>query len=114
MICFLIFLPSPLLTSLVSPKCYFNKSALKDIDIFSYIIEYFLSLPFDGELFPIRHEQIVEYLIDEISFIGHHHELQCGHAFCEQCLLVTQEYTTSKCPDCEVSFLIFHVEYILM
>uniref|UniRef100_A0A8C2MX37 RING finger protein 17 n=1 Tax=Cricetulus griseus TaxID=10029 RepID=A0A8C2MX37_CRIGR len=33
---------------------------------------------------------------------GHHHELQCGHIFCEQCLLVTQEYTTSKCPDCEV------------
>nr|XP_042140855.1 RING finger protein 17 isoform X2 [Peromyscus maniculatus bairdii] len=33
---------------------------------------------------------------------GHHHELQCGHAFCEQCLLVTQEYTTSKCPDCEI------------
>ncbi|XP_038166405.1 RING finger protein 17 isoform X1 [Arvicola amphibius] len=33
---------------------------------------------------------------------GHHHEFQCGHAFCERCLLVTQEYTTSKCPDCEV------------
>ncbi|XP_040596152.1 RING finger protein 17-like [Mesocricetus auratus] len=32
---------------------------------------------------------------------GHHRELQCGHAFCEQCLLVTQEYTSSNCPDCE-------------
>ncbi|XP_052589086.1 LOW QUALITY PROTEIN: RING finger protein 17 [Peromyscus californicus insignis] len=37
-----------------------------------------------------------------VASSGHHHELQCGHAFCEQCLLVTQEYTTSKCPDCEI------------
>ncbi|KAL6033356.1 hypothetical protein STEG23_002323, partial [Scotinomys teguina] len=32
---------------------------------------------------------------------SHHLELQCGHAFCEKCLLVTQEYTTSKCHYCE-------------
>ncbi|XP_072813813.1 RING finger protein 17-like isoform X2 [Vicugna pacos] len=34
---------------------------------------------------------------------GHHHELQCGHAFCERCLLVTEEYSTIICPDCEVA-----------
>ncbi|XP_008822578.1 RING finger protein 17 [Nannospalax galili] len=34
---------------------------------------------------------------------GHHHDLQCGHAFCELCLLVTEEYDTIKCPDCEVA-----------
>ncbi|XP_033265300.2 RING finger protein 17 isoform X5 [Orcinus orca] len=33
---------------------------------------------------------------------GHHHELQCGHAFCELCLLITEEYSTITCPDCEV------------
>ncbi|XP_074072360.1 RING finger protein 17 isoform X4 [Macrotis lagotis] len=32
---------------------------------------------------------------------GHHHELQCGHAYCELCLLVTEEYSTVVCPDCE-------------
>ncbi|XP_032352432.1 RING finger protein 17 isoform X2 [Camelus ferus] len=35
--------------------------------------------------------------------LGHHHELQCGHAFCELCLLVTEEYSTIICPDCEVA-----------
>ncbi|XP_004604568.2 RING finger protein 17 [Sorex araneus] len=34
---------------------------------------------------------------------GHHHELQCGHAFCELCLLITEEYSTIMCPDCEVA-----------
>ncbi|XP_057563202.1 RING finger protein 17 [Hippopotamus amphibius kiboko] len=34
---------------------------------------------------------------------GHHHELQCGHAFCELCLLITEEYSTITCPDCEVA-----------
>nr|XP_004665944.2 RING finger protein 17 isoform X1 [Jaculus jaculus] len=34
---------------------------------------------------------------------GHHCELHCGHAFCELCLLVTEEYSTIKCPDCEVA-----------
>ncbi|XP_053419760.1 RING finger protein 17 isoform X1 [Nycticebus coucang] len=34
---------------------------------------------------------------------GHYHELQCGHAFCELCLLVTEEYSTIICPDCEVA-----------
>eukprot|EP00071_Canis_lupus_P032038 XP_022265595.1 RING finger protein 17 isoform X1 [Canis lupus familiaris] len=34
---------------------------------------------------------------------GHHHELQCGHAFCELCLLITEEYSTIICPDCEVA-----------
>ncbi|XP_058546593.1 RING finger protein 17 isoform X1 [Neofelis nebulosa] len=34
---------------------------------------------------------------------GHHHELQCGHAFCELCLLITEEYNTIICPDCEVA-----------
>ncbi|XP_055473872.1 RING finger protein 17 isoform X1 [Psammomys obesus] len=33
---------------------------------------------------------------------GHHHEFQCGHAFCDLCLLVTPEYATSKGTDCEV------------
>ncbi|XP_077014883.1 RING finger protein 17 [Tamandua tetradactyla] len=33
---------------------------------------------------------------------GHHHELQCGHAFCELCLLITEEHSTVTCPDCEV------------
>ncbi|XP_007495242.1 RING finger protein 17 isoform X1 [Monodelphis domestica] len=33
---------------------------------------------------------------------GHHHELQCGHAYCELCLSVTEEYSTVVCPDCEV------------
>uniref|UniRef100_A0A8C9P0S8 Ring finger protein 17 n=1 Tax=Spermophilus dauricus TaxID=99837 RepID=A0A8C9P0S8_SPEDA len=33
---------------------------------------------------------------------GHHHELQCGHAFCELCLSITEEYNTIICPDCEV------------
>ncbi|XP_054521079.1 RING finger protein 17 isoform X7 [Pan paniscus] len=32
---------------------------------------------------------------------GHHCELQCGHAFCELCLLMTEECTTIICPDCE-------------
>ncbi|XP_049723060.1 RING finger protein 17 [Elephas maximus indicus] len=34
---------------------------------------------------------------------GHHHELQCGHAFCELCLLINEEYSTIICPDCEVA-----------
>nr|XP_055173183.1 RING finger protein 17 [Nyctereutes procyonoides] len=34
---------------------------------------------------------------------GHHHELQCGHTFCELCLLITEEYSTVICPDCEVA-----------
>uniref|UniRef100_F6SSE7 Ring finger protein 17 n=1 Tax=Callithrix jacchus TaxID=9483 RepID=F6SSE7_CALJA len=34
---------------------------------------------------------------------GHHYELQCGHALCELCLLVTEECTTIICPDCEVA-----------
>ncbi|XP_021037842.1 RING finger protein 17 [Mus caroli] len=33
---------------------------------------------------------------------GDHHKFPCGHAFCELCLLAPQEYTTSKCTDCEV------------
>ncbi|XP_037655824.1 RING finger protein 17 [Choloepus didactylus] len=33
---------------------------------------------------------------------GHHHELQCGHAFCELCLLITEEHNTITCPDCKV------------
>ncbi|KAF5916304.1 hypothetical protein HPG69_017538 [Diceros bicornis minor] len=32
---------------------------------------------------------------------GHHHELQCGHDFCELCLLITEEYNTVVCPGCE-------------
>uniref|UniRef100_A0AAA9TAP5 RING finger protein 17 n=1 Tax=Bos taurus TaxID=9913 RepID=A0AAA9TAP5_BOVIN len=35
--------------------------------------------------------------------LGHHHELQCGHAFCDLCLLMTEEYSTITCPDCEVA-----------
>uniref|UniRef100_A0A8C5UWH2 RING finger protein 17 n=1 Tax=Microcebus murinus TaxID=30608 RepID=A0A8C5UWH2_MICMU len=34
---------------------------------------------------------------------GHCHELQCGHAFCERCLLITEEYSAIICPDCEVA-----------
>ncbi|XP_070433853.1 RING finger protein 17 isoform X2 [Equus przewalskii] len=34
---------------------------------------------------------------------GQHHELQCGHDFCELCLLITEEYNTIVCPDCEVA-----------
>ncbi|XP_032115958.1 RING finger protein 17 isoform X3 [Sapajus apella] len=34
---------------------------------------------------------------------GHHYELQCGHALCELCLLITEECTTITCPDCEVA-----------
>uniref|UniRef100_A0A2K5IQQ3 RING finger protein 17 n=1 Tax=Colobus angolensis palliatus TaxID=336983 RepID=A0A2K5IQQ3_COLAP len=34
---------------------------------------------------------------------GHHCELQCGHVFCELCLLMTEECTTIVCPDCEVA-----------
>ncbi|XP_073898932.1 RING finger protein 17 isoform X2 [Castor canadensis] len=34
---------------------------------------------------------------------GRHHELQCGHPFCELCLLVPEEYSTIKCPNCEVA-----------
>ncbi|XP_058403755.1 RING finger protein 17 isoform X1 [Diceros bicornis minor] len=34
---------------------------------------------------------------------GHHHELQCGHDFCELCLLITEEYNTVVCPGCEVA-----------
>ncbi|XP_037383279.1 RING finger protein 17 isoform X2 [Talpa occidentalis] len=34
---------------------------------------------------------------------GHHYELQCGHAFCELCLLITEEYNTITCPNCEVA-----------
>ncbi|XP_075419678.1 RING finger protein 17 [Tenrec ecaudatus] len=34
---------------------------------------------------------------------GHHHELQCGHTFCEQCLLITEGYSTIVCPNCEVA-----------
>ncbi|XP_042638922.1 RING finger protein 17 [Orycteropus afer afer] len=34
---------------------------------------------------------------------GHHHELQCGHAFCELCLLITEEHNKIICPDCEVT-----------
>uniref|UniRef100_A0A0D9RZI8 RING finger protein 17 n=1 Tax=Chlorocebus sabaeus TaxID=60711 RepID=A0A0D9RZI8_CHLSB len=34
---------------------------------------------------------------------GHHCELQCGHAFCELCLLMTEECTTIVCPNCEVA-----------
>ncbi|XP_054433446.1 RING finger protein 17 [Pteronotus mesoamericanus] len=37
---------------------------------------------------------------------GHHHELQCGHAFCEWCLLVTEEYSTIICPACEVATVV--------
>ncbi|XP_069858096.1 RING finger protein 17 isoform X2 [Dipodomys merriami] len=37
------------------------------------------------------------------SASGRHHDLQCGHAFCELCLLVTEEYSTVKCPYCEVA-----------
>ncbi|XP_031218419.1 RING finger protein 17 isoform X3 [Mastomys coucha] len=37
-----------------------------------------------------------------VASVGHHHEFPCGHAFCELCLLAPQEYTTSKCTDCEV------------
>uniref|UniRef100_A0A8C6CTX3 Ring finger protein 17 n=1 Tax=Moschus moschiferus TaxID=68415 RepID=A0A8C6CTX3_MOSMO len=35
--------------------------------------------------------------------LGHHHELQCGRAFCDLCLLMTEEYSTITCPDCEVA-----------
>ncbi|XP_020770802.2 RING finger protein 17 isoform X2 [Odocoileus virginianus] len=35
--------------------------------------------------------------------LGHHHELQCGHSFCDLCLLMTEEYSTITCPDCEVA-----------
>uniref|UniRef100_G1MG56 RING finger protein 17 n=1 Tax=Ailuropoda melanoleuca TaxID=9646 RepID=G1MG56_AILME len=34
---------------------------------------------------------------------GHYHELQCGHVFCELCLLITEEYSTIICPDCEIA-----------
>nr|KAF6428386.1 ring finger protein 17 [Rousettus aegyptiacus] len=34
---------------------------------------------------------------------GHHYELQCGHDFCELCLLITEEYSTIICPTCEVA-----------
>nr|XP_017512412.2 RING finger protein 17 isoform X1 [Manis javanica]XP_017512413.2 RING finger protein 17 isoform X1 [Manis javanica] len=34
---------------------------------------------------------------------GNHHDLQCGHAFCELCLLITEEYSTITCPDCEIA-----------
>ncbi|XP_062936150.1 RING finger protein 17 [Cynocephalus volans] len=34
---------------------------------------------------------------------GHHRELQCGHAFCELCLLITEECSTIICPDCELA-----------
>ncbi|KAM5288002.1 RING finger protein 17 [Ctenodactylus gundi] len=34
---------------------------------------------------------------------GGHHELHCGHAFCEQCSLITEEFSTIKCPDCEIA-----------
>ncbi|KAF6376704.1 ring finger protein 17 [Rhinolophus ferrumequinum] len=34
---------------------------------------------------------------------GQHHELQCGHDFCELCLLVTEEYSKIICPACEVA-----------
>ncbi|XP_066221907.1 RING finger protein 17 [Saccopteryx leptura] len=34
---------------------------------------------------------------------GHLHELQCGHAFCELCLVVTEEYKTIICPACKVA-----------
>ncbi|XP_045422968.1 RING finger protein 17 [Lemur catta] len=34
---------------------------------------------------------------------GHYHELHCGHAFCERCLLITEEYSTAICPDCEIA-----------
>ncbi|XP_055398597.1 RING finger protein 17 isoform X11 [Bubalus kerabau] len=37
------------------------------------------------------------------ALVGHHHELQCGHAFCDLCLLMTEEYSTITCPDCEVA-----------
>ncbi|KAM4860256.1 RING finger protein 17 isoform 2-T2 [Thomomys bottae] len=33
----------------------------------------------------------------------HHYDLQCGHAFCELCLLVAEEYSTIKCPNCEIA-----------
>ncbi|XP_008258182.3 RING finger protein 17 isoform X2 [Oryctolagus cuniculus] len=34
---------------------------------------------------------------------GRHHELQCGHTFCELCLLITEEFSTIMCPGCEVA-----------
>ncbi|KAB0372706.1 hypothetical protein FD755_015459 [Muntiacus reevesi] len=37
------------------------------------------------------------------ALVGHHHELQCGHSFCDLCLLMTDEYSTIPCPDCEVA-----------
>ncbi|XP_058132339.1 RING finger protein 17 isoform X2 [Dasypus novemcinctus] len=37
---------------------------------------------------------------------GHHHEFQCGHAFCDLCLLITEEHSTIICPDCEVATIV--------
>ncbi|XP_045149942.1 RING finger protein 17 [Echinops telfairi] len=37
------------------------------------------------------------------SLSGHQHELQCGHTFCEQCLLITEGYSTTVSPNCEVA-----------
>ncbi|XP_040853763.1 RING finger protein 17-like [Ochotona curzoniae] len=34
---------------------------------------------------------------------GCHNELQCGHTFCELCLLITEEHSTLMCPDCKVA-----------
>ncbi|XP_007529004.2 RING finger protein 17 isoform X2 [Erinaceus europaeus] len=34
---------------------------------------------------------------------GHHHELQCGHSFCDLCLLIIDDYSLITCPSCEIS-----------
>ncbi|XP_049637597.1 RING finger protein 17 [Suncus etruscus] len=34
---------------------------------------------------------------------GNHHKLQCGHIFCEMCLLITEECSTIMCPECAVA-----------
>ncbi|XP_020921069.1 RING finger protein 17 isoform X3 [Sus scrofa] len=35
--------------------------------------------------------------------VGHHRELQCGHAFCELCLSRPEDCSTIVCPDCEIA-----------
>ncbi|XP_008566525.1 PREDICTED: RING finger protein 17, partial [Galeopterus variegatus] len=43
---------------------------------------------------------------EEAMMAGHHRELQCGHAFCELCLLITEECSTIICPDCELATIV--------
>ncbi|XP_008054814.2 RING finger protein 17, partial [Carlito syrichta] len=61
--------------------------------------------PLNVPLISIAHSAFtVESLIHNgISSTGHHHELQCGHSFCQLCLLITEECSTIICPDCEVT-----------